>query len=104
MTEVDTTLQALLAVHRHEVADLEQSVAFLESQRDDLNRRIEVCRRDVDRADEQARRTREARDALATKVDKLEGVVESLKIELQNERAAHTEAREAHTSPEDSDV
>lgn len=100
MTDIDTTMQAFLGVYRADVNALEQTVQHLQSFQADLERRLSENRKAADAAERKLKGTLEARHEDYKRIEKLEGIIESLKIELQNERAAHTEARESHTEPE----
>lgn len=76
MTEIDQTMRNLLAAHRAEVNELEA---------------------DVERWKDLAEfRENEARTALrlAEKVRKQEDIIESLRIELADEREAHTATKD----------
>lgn len=98
---MDQTMLAVLEIYRHQVTDLDER---LESARSDAERqmyRAEEAERQLKASREQREHDKRGfsavkaeRDKAAEKVAKLEGVISSLKIELQEERAAHTATKE----------
>ena len=95
-TEVNGTLADLLEVYRAKVTGLEDSLDMSKRHHEMAVDELDRARRERDRAREEADRNHKlvqerakANVDLAEKVKKLEGVIESLHIELQNEREAH---------------
>lgn len=90
----DQTMQSLLGVHRFEVSELEDKVNQLESLLSDVQHRERTASTKVSHLvkDAEARRERQQKaDAEhAERIEKLHGVVDALKLDLGNEREAHT--------------
>lgn len=95
---MDQTTLNLMEVYRRHVTELEtrlhnaeEGTMFAEGERE----REEKKRKQSDeQLDFERKRHREERDAAERKITKLEGIIESLKIELQDERAAHAKTKE----------
>lgn len=105
-TTPDPTLAGLLAVHRYEVNALEASLEHEKSARrnDEIRAKLEL--QDVERARDKAQR--ETKNAVAAhdrvvadaaeldvRIERLEGVITSLRLELETERKRHAQARDA---------
>ena len=98
---LDPTMLAMMEIYRRQVTDLKESLYHSEEARQRAEADYEPERK---RADELRDRLRESqareqglRETITekdAKIIKLEGVIESLKIELQNARAATTAAKE----------
>lgn len=100
-TEVNLTLADLLEVYRHKVNELERRAQHYESQyRSELDRReraekrVEQEHKDFLDVSKLCQERAQQNGDLAEKVKKLEGVIESLHIELQDEREAHQATKE----------
>ena len=100
-TEVNVTLADLLEVYRVKVTGLEDSLDMLKrhhemavDERDRARRERDRAREDADRNHKLVQERAKRNGDLAEKVKKLEGVIESLHIELQNEREAHQTTKE----------
>lgn len=103
--EVNETLSDLLEVYRVKVTGLEESLDTSKQHHERAVDELDRARRDRDRAREEADRNHKlvlerARTnvEMAEKVKKLEGVIESLHIELQNEREAHQATKDEAVS------
>ncbi|MGV0870048.1 hypothetical protein [Corynebacterium kalidii] len=96
--QVDQTTLNILEVYRRQVTDLETKLHNAEERRmfeEGEHESEEQKRKQTDeQLDFERERHREERDAAEKKITKLEGIIESLKIELQDERAAHTKTKE----------
>ncbi|AUH68505.1 MULTISPECIES: hypothetical protein [Gordonia] len=97
MNQIDETMRALLAVYRADLNDRDEQIANLtyraneaERLRADLKRESE---KNVDAVKVAMDLRSDVKDA-NTKIKKLEGIIESLKIELVNAREAATAAKE----------
>lgn len=100
-TEVNGTLADILEVYRVKVTSLEESLDASRRNHDMAVDELDRTRRARDRARDEADRNHKLVQEraktnvdLAEKVKKLEGVIESLHIELQNEREAHQTTKE----------
>lgn len=95
---MDQTTLNLMEVYRRQVTDLETRLHNAEEGRmfeeGEREREKEKRKHSDEQLDFERERHREERDAAEQKITKLEGVIESLKIELQDERAAHTKTKE----------
>ena len=100
-TEVNETLADILEVYRHTVNNLENRAQHYETEHRNERDRRERAEKHLEQehkdfidvsklCEERAKRNGD----LAEKVNKLEGVIESLRIELANEREAHQATKE----------
>lgn len=99
--QLDQTMLAMMEIYRRQVTDLKEGLYHSEEARQRAETDCETERKTTDslrdrlnesKAQEQGlRATITEKDA---KITKLEGVIESLKIELQTARAATTAAKE----------
>lgn len=103
-TDINYTLADLLEVYRVRVTTLERALEDAESEVRAAEYGIGAQKERADRAEADAERHRQTVQErakknveLAEKVKKLEGAIDSLHIELQTERAAHTATRQAFT-------
>ena len=100
-TEVNGTLADLLEVYRHKVNNLENSAQLHQTEhhnerdrREHAEKRLEQEHKDFLDVSKLCQERAQKNVELAEKVKKLEGVIESLHIELQNEREAHQTTKE----------
>ena len=105
----NTTMRDILSAHRAEMNELQSKLTAAESARDRMegslsfeSRQVEMFERRVEKleSDNRLERDRAAerakeRDSARKQVEKLRDALESLKIELANEREAHTKLRDA---------
>lgn len=94
MTE-DQTMRSLLAVHRTELDEREQKITALEGQIQDQGWQLDSQHAEHERTKSDLKRLQVVATERADKITKLEGVIESLKLELADVRAQFTKAREA---------
>lgn len=99
--QVDQTMLAMMEIYRRQVTDLKESLYHSEEARQRAETDYETERKTADslrdRLNESKAREQGLRETITekdTKITKLEGIIESLKIELQNARAATTAAKE----------
>lgn len=97
----DETMRRLLEVHRDEINKRDEEIASLK--RDGVFHSNEITRlkRDLESTSRRLEYANRTANEHAAKVTKLEGVTTSLRIELQNEREAHTAARDAAHQEDD---
>lgn len=100
-TQVNETIADLLEVYRVKVSNLEEGLDHTESALSTVRNNLERAEKDRDRYREDADRNHKLVQGraktnveLAEKIKKLEGVIESLHIELQTEREAHQATKE----------
>lgn len=98
---MDQTTLNILEIYRRQVTDLKERLHYSEERRQYLEDEHEPERQRADNLREElktqqarAERSRATAMEMEQKVAKLEGIIESLKIELQEERAAHTKTKE----------
>ncbi|UVF60350.1 hypothetical protein SEA_MURP_76 [Gordonia phage Murp] len=98
----DQTMHALMDVYRTDLNDRDDEISNLTMQLDSQRDRADRLARDKDQAERMGRAANDrARENLvkATELEeqvaKLNGIIESLNLELGNEREAHTAARDA---------
>ncbi len=94
MTTPDPTMTALLGVHRAELDAREEQIDDLESQLTSLRRLYEQEMQTSLAARDTAKKRQTIIDEQRDRLTKLEGVIESLKIELADTREAATAARQ----------
>jgi chromosome segregation ATPase len=99
VNDVDTTMQAFLGVYREDVNQLEARVEQLEGSLADANRRENAASMKVSHlvkdAETRNKQHGKAEGEHAAKVEKLQGVIESLKLDLASEREALTKLRDS---------
>lgn len=100
-TEVNGTLADLLEVYRHKVNELDNRAQLHETEhhnerdrRERAEKRLEQEHKDFLDVSKLCEERAQRNGDLTEKVKKLEGVIESLHIELQNEREAHQTTKE----------
>ena len=93
-TEVNGTLADLLEVYRVKVTGLEEDVDRMQSDNDFMRHEMKRLEDERDRHREDAERNRKLIKERAERNVKLQGVIDSLRIELQNEREAHQATKE----------
>lgn len=93
--DVDQTMRSLLTVHRAEVGDRDQEIAELKARVADLEYQADFRDDAIDRLTEARDNSAEKAKVLWSETERLRGVIESLKIELANARAAATAARDS---------
>lgn len=100
-TEVNVTLADLLEVYRHTVNNLENRAQLHETEhcnerdrRERAEKRLEQEHKDFLDVSKLCQERAKQNGEMAEKVKKLEGVIESLHIELQTEREAHQTTKE----------
>ena len=89
----DETLAALMETYRIKVSQLTESLDHAEFRAENAEREKENLQKEHDRKTEWLKEKREELRLSEGEVAKLQNVIETLKIELQNERQAHTETR-----------
>ena len=89
----DETLAALMETYRIKVSQLTESLDHAEFQAQNAERKKENLQKEHDRKTEWLKEKREELTLANEKLAKLQNVIETLKVELQNERQAHTETR-----------
>ncbi|WP_010120165.1 hypothetical protein [Corynebacterium nuruki] len=94
--QLDQTMLAMMEIYRRQVTDLKTNLANAEQESEGLRhsqQQSETFRREAEtKADHFRLKWLEEE----TKTKKLQGIIESLKIELQDARADATEAKEHH--------
>lgn len=93
-TEVNGTLADLLEVYRVKVTGLEEDVDRMQSDNDFMRHEMKRLKDERDRHREDAERNRKLIKERAERNVKLQGVIDSLHIELQTEREAHQATKE----------
>ena len=100
-TQVNETVADILEVYRVKVSNLEEDLDHTENSLSTVRNNLARAEKDRDRYREDADRNHKLVQEraktnvdLAQKVKKLEGVIESLHIELQAEREAHQATKE----------
>ena len=100
-TEVNVTLADFLEVYRHTVNNFENRAQHHETEhqnerdrRERAEKRLEQEHKGFLDVSKLCQERAQQNGEMAEKVKKLEGVIESLHIELQNEREAHQTAKE----------
>ncbi|MGP9720947.1 hypothetical protein [Corynebacterium sp. AOP40-4SA-5] len=98
---MDQTTLNIMEVYRRQVTDLKERLHYSEERRqyaednyEPERQRVDSLREELKTQRDRAERSRATAMEMEQKVAKLEGVIESLKIELQDERAAHTKTKE----------
>lgn len=101
MTEIDQTMRNLLAVYRAEVNELQADVErwknlaeVYENEARNSLRKNDNLREDISKYREEIIKHRNENGTLAEKVHKQNGIIESLRIELADEREAHTATKD----------
>ncbi|WHU45163.1 hypothetical protein QNM97_13990 [Gordonia sp. L191] len=89
----DRTMRSLLEVHREEIGLRDRDIETLERVKESFEQSLAVSKNECAEVRRQLVQANQRADERRDKIAKLEGVVESLKIELQNERAAHTSTK-----------
>lgn len=89
----DNVMRMILEAHRAEVNSLETRATNAEFHSSYQDNEIARLKAQVSSSNSSFNAVRQQRDDANEKVAKLESVIETLKIELQNERAAHTAAK-----------
>ncbi|MEJ9078578.1 hypothetical protein WKY82_09170 [Gordonia malaquae] len=95
---IDETMRALLAVHRDEINDRDQQIENLTYQAESAKGKAERLTRNLETETISRKLMVERHSEAEAKIAKLEGVIESLKIELADAREAATTARDAAES------
>jgi septal ring factor EnvC (AmiA/AmiB activator) len=99
--QVDHTMLAMMEIYRRQVTDLKESLYHSEEARQHAEDDYEPERKRADELRGWLRESKAREQSLQAtvtekdaKITKLEGIIESLKIELQDARAAATAAKE----------
>ena len=99
--QMDQTTLNFLEIYRRQVTDLkeqlhysEERLQYLEDAHEPERQRADDLREELKTQRDRAERSRATAMEMEQKVAKLEGIIKSLKIELQEERAAHTKTKE----------
>ena len=95
MSDVDITMHALLTCHRVEVTDLEQQIKNLQGTIDSQRYTIDSQRSRADRAEQKLTEARTTLTDQSKRIDKLTNVIETLKLELANEREEHSRLKDS---------
>lgn len=93
-TAPDQTMQSLLAVHRYEVAILQEKLDLANQNLTSSQKVSDWQVEDIKRLKETIERNTKMLDERDEKITKLQGVIDALKLDLGNEREAHTKARQ----------
>lgn len=93
MSPVDETMRALLAVHRDELDQRDQRIESLTYNAESAKGKAERLDRELKTEASNRMRMVERHAEAEVKIRKLEGVIESLKLELTEAREQATKAR-----------
>lgn len=97
----DTTMRNLLDVYRVELNDRDEEIRRLGDDIEFWKGQHEKERKENYSKSDQIKKYRQQSEEQREKIAKLNQVIESLNLELANEREAHTKAREAAANPEE---